>query len=281
MREVAVVTSSCACIPDEFAREHHIHVVPFTLIIGNRTFRDGIDITTGEFYGALERDYSTVSTSAPSVGDYLEVFRTLESRGSCSSVVCITIASGISTSYAAARNAATKIDSMKIEVVDSQTAATGQAWVAMEAARIAERGGDLAAVIGGVRKVSSRVKVLGAVETLDYLKRSGRVNAVSAFAADRLNIKPVFLFQHGEARPLAKTRSKRRAFEKIARVAADTYREFGPLHLSVFHATALQEALELDSILKGEVECSESFLAEFTPVMGKHTGPGLVGAGFF
>lgn len=279
MLDTAIVTCSSACIPEEFVEEYGIHVVPLTLVIGDRVYRDGIDITRYEFYEALKKDYSMVSTSAPSVGDYLKVFHEID--GKCGSVLCVTMASDISTSFAAAVNAAAKVDSMPVRVFDSGTAATGQASVAMGAARLAKEGADLASALECARKVSDRVKVLGAIETLDYLKQSGRVNSISAFAAGKLNIKPVFIFEHGEVRPLAKTRSKRRAFEKIARVAEKTFNETGPLHLAVFHAMAEEEAKRLESLIKESAECRESFIAEFTPVMGKHTGPGLVGASFY
>jgi len=273
-----VVTCSSACVPTTFAQEYEMVIVPLTLIIGDRIYRDGVDITGSDFYAALKQNYNSVSTSAPSVGDYLRAFSGMKDR--FEKVVCVTLAKGISLCNAAATRAGELSREIEVEVFDSETAATGQALVAMEAARLAREGLELKEVLEGAKEVAQKVKVLGALDTLNYLKMSGRVNSLSAITAEMLNIKPVFVFERGEAKLLAKTISKRRALERIAQEARDRFEKSGPIRLAVFHAMAYEEAEMLEKIIKENAECIDSFIAEFTPVMGKHTGPGLVGASF-
>ncbi|MBN2168884.1 MAG: DegV family protein [Actinobacteria bacterium] len=279
MKPVSIVTSSTACIPARFAKEYDIGIVPFMLIIGDKSYRDDIDITTEKFYEALEEDHSRISTSAPSIGSLLEIFEK-KLEGS-EQVLCITIASGMSGEFNAASSAVEKMGTDRVTLFDSRTAATGQAQIVLEAARAARRGENLETVLGAAEEIAEKIKVYGVIESLEYLKRSGRVSAISALAADTLNIKPIFQFTDGEAKPVAKPRSKRKALERVVREAVETFQENGPLNLAVFHVLAEDEARFLDEKIRTETECESSFIAHFTPVMGKHTGPGLVGASFY
>lgn len=279
MSKVSVVTGSTACIPKGFVAEYGISVIPFYLIIGDDSYRDGIDITTEAFYKALEANHSNVSTSTASIGSYMEMFEDLLKKSE--DVLCVTLAAEMSGEYNTAASAAEKLGTGRVKILDSRTAATGQGQVAMEAAKAAKRGDDISAVLSLAEEVAGKVKVYAMIESFEYLKRSGRVSAASAFAADTLNIKPIFQFTEGEAKPVAKPRSKKRALERVVKIAAETYKKRGPLDLAVFHVMAEDEALFLEERIRLVAECKSSFIAHFTPVMGKHTGPGLVGASFF
>lgn len=279
MSEVSVVTGSTACIPKEFAEEYRIGIIPFCLIIGDDSYRDGIDITTEAFYKALEANHSSVSTSTASIGYYIDMFEDLLDQSE--HVLYVTLAAEMSGDYNTAAGAAEKLGTDRIKIFDSRTAATGQGQVAMEAAKAAKRGGNINAVLSIAEEVAGKVKVYAMIESFEYLKRSGRVSAASAFAANTLNIKPVFQFTRGEAKPVAKPRSKKRALERVIKLAAETCKKSGPLELAVFHVMAEDEALFLEERIRIAADCKSSFIAHFTPVMGKHTGPGLVGASFF
>ncbi|MDD5747447.1 MAG: DegV family protein [Actinomycetota bacterium] len=279
MQKVGIITCSGGCIPQSFVEEYAIEVIPLTLIVNENVYRDGLDISKDEVYSALKRDFSSVSTSAPSVGEYAQAYRKMLER--FSKVLCITMSKELSLSFSSAVKAAEMEKSAQVEVLDSETATTGQGLVAMHAARVAKEGADLPEVRKEAENVSQKVMVLGVLDTLSYLKKSGRAKSISALTAEMLNIKPVLIVEHGDVHLFAKTISRQRGFERVMKSIREYYEKNGPIHLGVFHAMAREEADKLEERIRKEVECIDPFMGEFTPVLGKHTGPGIVGASFY
>jgi DegV family protein with EDD domain len=272
---VAVVTDSAANVPGDVARDLGIGVVPIHLRFGSEDFLDGIDMVGGDFYEQLVAANRVASSSAPSPGEFLEVF---EATGG-EDIVCVTVASAVSVTHHEAVLAAERYEG-RVEVVDSHSATMGEGFVAIEAARAARAGSSLEEVAARAREVASRARVFGAIETFEFLKRSGRVNKLQAYAATMLDIKPVFQLREGEIGPVARPRTRSRA---LARVVEETVRAAGdrPLHLAAFHARAEPDAKELVRRIEAETNTVESFVVEATPVIGAHVGPGLVGTAFF
>jgi DegV family protein with EDD domain len=272
---VAVVTDSAANLPDELARELGIEVVPMYLKFGERVYRDGVDLTPADFYERLVQDDEPASTSVPSPGDYLEAYR----RAGQDEIVCVTVASSMSSSSQQATFAAERFAG-RVVVVDSMTASMAEGFVAEEAARAAVSGGSIEAVAMRAREVAHRTRLLATVGTFEFLRRSGRVNKLQAYAATMLDIKPVFGFKDGEIAAVARTRTRRRA---VDRILEDTVAEAGdrPLHLAVIHAAAEDEAGDLLDRLADRTHVVEGLIAAVTPVIGAHTGPGLLGTTFY
>jgi DegV family protein with EDD domain len=206
---VAVVADSAANLPGDLARELGIEVVPMYLKFGDRVYRDGIDLTPADFYERLARDGEPASTSVPSPGDYLEAFERTGQR----EIVCITVASSMSSSRQQASFAAERFDG-RVEVVDSMTASMAEGFVVAEAARTAADRGSMEAVADRARAIAARTRLLATVGTFEFLKRSGRVTTLQAYAATVLDIKPVFGFREGEIAPVARTRTRRRAIRQ-------------------------------------------------------------------
>lgn len=279
VQRVKVVACSTACIPEELTGELDIAVIPMSLIIDGQVYRDGIDITGESFYGSRMYENPDISTSAPSAGAYQEAFESF--AGLYGSVLCITMSTALSASYSAATAAAERSGAMAVRVVDSGTAASGLCQVVLAAARASLEGRGLDEVAARARAVAESVRLFATVETLEYLRKSGRVSGAAAAAAGALNIKPVLRMEDGELRPFAKALSKRRAVDRIVREAREESARAGPLHLAVFHAAVPEEALALKERLEAEVDHLESLLTYFTPVLGWATGPGFVGASFY
>lgn len=276
---VGIVADSAANLPAEVVERHGITIVPMILKFGEKVSLDGVDLNPTEFYQALVSEQVPVSTSAPSIGDFRSGFEdTLTRHGS---LVCVTVASFVSASHDAAVAAAREVDPERIVVVDSKSASLGEGFPALEAARAADAGADLEEVAARAREVASRSAFVATINTFEFLKRSGRVNALMAYAATALNIKPVFAFRGGKVEQLGRPRTRRRAIERIiaeARAAATG----GPLHLGVAHADCAGDAAELAGMLAREVPHEgEIILTEFTPLMGAHTGPGLLGVAYW
>jgi fatty acid kinase fatty acid binding subunit len=273
---VAVVADSACNLPGNLAREHAITIVPMYVSIGGETFRDGVDVTAEHVYELLVRQARPVTTSTPSPGDYLQAFRASGGQD----IVCVTVASSMSSSHQQATSAAGEFEG-RVIVVDSQTASMAEGFVALAAARAArEAGATAASVAARARAVADRARLIATIGTFEFLKRSGRVSALQAFAAAMLDVKPVFEFRRGEAVPLARTRTRRRALDRIA---AETLRAVGdrPLHLAVIHAGVEAEAEALAARIETSANVVERLVVPATPVVGAHTGPGLIGTASF
>jgi DegV family protein with EDD domain len=270
--KTAVVTDSAANLPPEMAAEHGISVVPMYLKFGESVYQDGVDLPRNEFYAKLEREEVPVSTAAPSVGDYREVFeRALEHA---EGVVCVTVASFVSVSFDSARVAANELGG-RVKVVDSKSASMGEGWAALEAARLAATDAGLDEVAARTEDVAARTQLAATINTFEFLRRSGRVHALLAYAGTALNIKPVFALRGGKIEQLGRPRSRARAIERIL----DETRPLaarGPLRCAVAHAAVPEEAEALLARITGELDCDETLLTEFTPLMGAHTGPGVL-----
>ena len=245
------------------------------LKFGEAVYRDGVDLTPADFYQRLVRDDQPASTSVPSPGDFLEAYR----RAGQEEIVCVTVASSMSSSSQQAAFASERF-SGRVEVVDSMTASMAEGFVAEEAARAAASGGTIEVVAARAREVAGRTRLLATVGTFEFLQRSGRVNKLQAYAATMLDIKPVFGFKNGEIAAVARTRTRRRA---VDRILEDTVAEAvdRPVHLAVIHAAAEQEARDLLDRVAERTHVIERVIAAVTPVIGAHTGPGLLGTAFY
>lgn len=286
MDRIAIVTDSSAGLPAELAREWGISVVPQLLIIGGDTLRDGLDITPGELYQRLRAEKRIPTTSAPSIGDFLRVYATLGQEAD--GIVSIHPPPSLTATYTAALAASRLVDGVEIRVIDSGAAAMAQGFVALEAARAAaaaQARGDPApaameAVAARVAEVAARVSLMAAIDTLEYLHRGGRIGGAAALLGSALRLKPILTIAGGRAEVIAKPRTKAKATQFMLRQMAaqvDSRR----LHAAVLHADAAEEAEALRQRIAGRFDCAELYVTEFTPVMGAHTGPGLLGVAFF
>ena len=274
---IAVVTDSASNLPRELAESHGIDLVPMILKFGERALLDGIDIPPGQFYKALVEENVPVSTSGPSAGDFRVAFE--KALSGAVGVVCVNVASFVSATYGTAVLAAKDFGG-RVRVVDSRSASLGEGFIALEAARAGESGADLDAVVAHAEAVVDRMTFVATINTFEFLRRSGRVNALLAYAGTALNIKPVFAFRHGKIEQLGRPRTRARAIDRLVEEvrAASTQ---GPLHLGVAHADCEEEANELLERLKAEIPHVETLITPFTPLMGAHTGPGVLGTAFF
>ena len=204
---VKVVTDSTADLPDSLVRELGLEVVPLNVHFGTTVYRDGIDLDVDEFFRRLVSSPQVPTTSQPSVGDFVDVYRRLGEDASA--IVSV----HLSTKLSGTINAATQaIDSEElpcpVTVVDSRSASIGTGLVAVAAARAAQAGDSLEKVVQAAYKVASSLRVLITMDTLEYLQKGGRIGKVSAFLGTLLRIKPILMCQDGELHPLDDRRSE-------------------------------------------------------------------------
>lgn len=274
---VSVVTDSAANLPADLAAELGIRVVPLHLTMGDRVFRDGVDIVMQQFYEQLKEGEDVATTSAPSPGDFLEAFRDVPAADD---IVCVTVAAAVSATNQSAHTAAAELPGRRIEIVDSTNATMAEGFVALEAARVARDGGSVEDVVRRAEHVAQRTSIVATIDTFEFLRRSGRVRRAQAYAATMLSIKPVFRFRFGDAEDFARPRTRGKALDRIVRTTVEESAG-RPLHVAAFHALAEADAKELVRRIEAEADVAESYVVEATPVVGAHTGPGLVGTAFF
>ncbi len=281
-KRVAIVTDSTACVPRELVEKYDIRVVPINVIFEDRVYRDGVDMTPDEVYSLLRGAQKLPTTSSPPPGLYLEAYR--EASKEADGIVSISVSSGLSSiyesSWQAKELAKEELPGVAIEVIDCRTAAGGQAFVVLEAARAAASGLSLAEVAEVAKNMMAKVNVIVVLDTLYYLAKGGRVPKAAAWAGSLLEIKPIIEVK-GEAKLVAGARTKPRGVERLLKIMRERVGTGHPLHVIVMHADAAHEAEKLKERVGSGFDCAELLTAEFTPVMGVHTGPGLLGLAFY
>lgn len=277
--KVALITESQTCIPQGLIDRFGIRILPFILVMDDVEFRDGVDISPAEFYRLLPcMNGTVVRTASISPGAYLAAFR--EAARDAESILTITISNKMSVSYQSAVLAAREFDGAPVKVLDSRTAASAQGLAVLETAKLIESGADLDAAYAMASEAARRVELYAYIDTFEYLKRSGHVRAIQALAATAFSIKPVFRFKEGDAQLVAKKRNVQKAKREIVERAEEVYKREGPLNVMLFHANDMANCNELAAMLQARVATQCMLVSEFTPVMGAHTGPGVVGAAF-
>lgn len=284
MRKVAVITDSTCCLPTELVKKYDIRLVPIYVVYKGKSYRDGVDMTPGEVYKIMRRKKDLPTTSTPSAGDFLNAYR--EASQKAESVVCITLTSLQSKTFEAAvvakEQAKEAIPNTTIEVIDSRAAAGALGFMVLEAARAAHQGAELSQVVNVAHDMRGKVRLLAMVDTLYYLARTGRIGRAAAWAGSILDMKPVL--EHtpevGETTPVARPRTKTKAVELMLKLMAERVGNH-KVHVIVHHADELEDGEKLKTRIGSTFKCADLYLTEFTPGMGVHAGPGILGIAFY
>jgi len=283
MKTAAIVTDTTACVPAPKVAEYGIELVPVPLLVNGKMYRDGLDITPEQFYTLLRETKKPITTSASSPEPYLEAFQRASQQSE--NIICFTEPAKFSAMFNSAtvakQTAATVMPGVHIEIIEGTTAAAGQGLVVLAAARAAAAGKTAEEVKTIAANVDSKVSLYAALDTLQYLAKSGRVPQAAAMVNSILSIKPIFTLNHADAHTIALPRTMKSALDRIYNLVADTAKGGMPLHVAVMHANAMDNAVILRDRITAQFKCREIYITEFTPVMGVHTGPGLVGAAFY
>ena len=281
---VRVVVDSTSSLTAEHIGDLPIDVVPLQLTVNGRSYLDGVDLSPEEFYRQIADDDVPAQTAAPTPASFLDAFQHAFAAGR--DVLCITTSSKLSVTCAVAADALESarraFPDRRGVVLDSATAGGAEALVALAGARLAAAGGTFEEVERLTRHVAGRVYFIGVLESLRRLQRGGRVPRAAAWAVSLLNIKPILGIWPGEGsvRMVARPRTRNRAVQKMLNVMEQ---EAGgkPVRVVVMHAAAPEEAKDLRRQIAERFDCVEALSAPFTPVIGAHTGTGLLGVAFY
>lgn len=270
---VRVVTDSAAALPQDVAAEHAIAVVPLGLTIGGLPVQEAaLDLEE-----LIARFDEGVQTSGPAPGDFAKA---VEEAQTGAGVVVITLARDLSSTYRSAVVGSQEADG-PVEVVDSRTAAGAEGLVALAAARAAAAGQSLAEVVRVAERTRAAVRLVGALNNLEYLVKGGHIPAAAGWAAQRLNVQPVIELGDGKVRPHRPAFSREAALERLLDYWRRTVVPGAPLHLVAMHSLGTADAEALLEAVRAEVTPATSFLSGFGTSLVAHTGPGLVGLAWY
>lgn len=272
--EIAIVTDSTCDVPPELVKEYGITIVPLYLLWGREQLVDGQDIDTATFYTRLPEDPDHPSTSQPTPTDFIQVLQNIPARD----VVVITLSKMLSGTYASARQAEQEVGK-RCHVVDSRSLSMGLGWQVLAAARAREQGLGIEGMIAAAERVRQRSSLLLTVDTLEYLRRGGRIGAVAKFLGSVVQLKPLLAVNHetGVLEPVERVRTRKRA---LGRLLEETFKRVDPgkpTRVAIIHGAAAEDAQALLQEVEKICEPREVIASVITPVLGVHGGPGVVG----
>jgi DegV family protein with EDD domain len=269
---VKIVTDSVADLPPEVVEELGITVIPLVLRFGAETYRDGIDLTPDQFYQKLKTSRAFPATSVPPPDAYAEAYDKLAEEADA--IVVVAVSARLSATHEVALQAVGHMKKKcRVEVIDSETATMAEGFIAMKAAQAARDGAKLGEVIKVVKENIPRADFLAAFDTLEYLRRGGRIGRAQALLGSMLKVNPLITLKDGLVEAAGRTRSRARAIDRLYDFAAG-YSHIEELSVGDTACPADAEALceRLGAIFPKE----RIYRSKMTPVIGAHTGPGLL-----
>jgi DegV family protein with EDD domain len=283
MPKVAVVTDSACSLPENLLAEFNIHTVAYYIHRGREVLRDLVTIKRDEFISWLPTASSLPKTASPGPGDYFEMYRSLVENG-VHEIISIHMTSRGSGAYQAATVAQSMLaesnPDVKIEVVDTQNVSLCQGWIALEAARAALDGASLDAIRSQVAGMIPVTRMVQTADTLKYLYMGGRIGLAKRLVGSLLNIKPIIGMKDGVIVALGQARSRLGAYREMAEMVSDAVGQ-GRAKVAYVHAGAQDEAQKIRQLVEDKVDVVESFIAELSPALAVHTGPGTAGLCYY
>jgi DegV family protein with EDD domain len=273
MPGVRVVTDSACDLSDELLAELGIGLVPLRIRFGSEELMDRTELSTKEFWSRCESFAGLPETSAPSPGQFQSAFEAMAADGA-DGVVCVNLSSKMSATIEAARQAARALEgSFEVRVVDSLSVTLGEGLVTLEAAQRASRGAGLDEVTEAAERIVGQLKVYGAIDTLENLKRGGRIGGAQALLGSLLSIKPVIQVVQG----VVEEESKQRTRSRSLRYLADKVLAAGPIARLAAVGADAPDMNDFLAMLDGVHPTEKLLVADMGPVIGTHAGPGTVG----
>lgn len=274
---IKIVSDSTNYLSSNETKKHDIRIVPLNVHFGEeQVFQEGVTLHNDQFYEMLAEAPELPTTSQPSPGQFYEVFSELAQAGH--DILCIVISSKLSGTYQSALDAKHMLPDANIVVIDSLSAASPLGLMVITAAEMAAEGHTMDQIVARVEQMRRDMRVYFVVDTLEYLQKGGRIGAASAFLGTLLKVKPILMLDEGVIKPLDKVRSKRKATQRLLCELESHVSPDQPVQAIAMHAQVPDEAIELESEIRRRFNCQRAIFGEIGPVIGTHTGPGLLGA---
>jgi DegV family protein with EDD domain len=272
---VKIVTDSTSDLTQEITSKLDITVVPLYVHFDNEVYRDGVDLTTEAFYKKLSENKTLPTTSAPSPGNFIEVWDRLSIE--TDEILMLTISSKLSATYQAAIEAKElRKSKARLEVIDSRSAVIGLGLITISAAKAAKAGAGIDEVIKVVHNSMQRVDMRLAFDTLEYLKRGGRIGSAQAFLGSKLKLNPILTIKDGSTEAVTRVRSRAKAIDYLC----DFVSSFSNIEeMAIEHATTPDEAESLAQRLNAVFPFEDIHRMRVSPVIGTHVGPHVISVG--
>jgi len=269
---VKIVTDSVADLPSQVVKELDITIIPILIRWGEELYRDGIDLTSEQFYERLKRSKIPPTTSVPSPGTFAQAYDKLAEE--TNEIVAIIVTSRLSGTYnVALQSVGLMKRKCRVEVIDSKCGAMAEGFIVMKAAKAAQVGASLDEVIEVVRRNIPRADFLATFDTLEYLKRGGRIGKAQAFLGSILRVHPLITLRDGVIEPAGRTRSRAKAIDRLCEFAM-SYSHIE--EIAIEEATTPDEAERIAERLGAKFPKERIYRSKPSPVIGAHTGPGFL-----
>ena len=271
---VRIVTDSSCDLTDEEVAAHGIEVVPLSIRFGSEEYEDRTELSLEAFYEKLSSSAELPETAAPAPGKFEAAFRRQAAAGA-DAVVCINLSAGLSATMQSARNAATALQSeLPVHVLDSRSLTSGLGTQVLLAAEAAANGASADEVVALVEDLVRRTHVIGALDTLENLKKGGRIGGAKALLGSVLALKPILDISSGEVEEAGRARTRRKALETLCERVV----EHGPItHVRVSHGLAPDADVMVDLLVAAGIERDSIRVGHIGPVIGTHGGPRVMG----
>jgi DegV family protein with EDD domain len=270
---VRIVTDSTSDLPPALCERLGIAVVPLNVHVGERVYRDGVDLDAEQFFQILAARSDIPRTSQPSPALFAETYRQLTADGSA--VVSIHISSKLSGTVRSALLARDGLpEPEQVTVIDSLSASLGLGLLVLEAAEQARAGASRETIVSWIERRIPMVRIMFVVDTLEYLQRGGRIGRASAFLGSLLSIRPILKLEEGEVQPVERVRTRARALDRLAEFV-ETFPRID--RLAILHGGAPGEAAALLDRIGARCPAERVLVGRYGPVIGAHAGPGGIG----
>lgn len=277
---IRIVTDTMSHLPAEVTQKYNIRLVPVYVIFNGRPYREGIDISHEEFYRRLTETDILPTTTQPSPGDFQRVYEALATEGA--DIISIHPPETLSGTINSARQAAQMVEGVRITVVEVPWVATAEGFIVLEAARAIQAGASYTKILKHINGLIPRQNLIFAVDTLEYLRKGGRIGGAQALLGSLLRVKPILYLKDGRVEPLDRVRTWSRVPDRLLGLMSDMLGpDEGPVHVGVLHARNRDDAAALEEEIRRQFDVAELYTHEIGPVVGTHTGPGALGLAFY
>jgi EDD domain protein, DegV family len=275
----AIVLDSTADFPDAAEHFPNWRVVPLYVNFGTDSFRDGVELTSEQFYERLRTSTQTPTTSQPTPADFLACYTELAGY---ERILSLHLAANLSGTFQSAGIAAAELGDGRVRTIDTETASAGITLLALAIQRRLERGTTDEEVDELVARYTKEHGMLFTVDTLEFLARGGRIGRAKAFAGELLHVKPILAIRHGEVIPVKRVRGARKAFQEFVDALKSETKDEPGLRVGIAHATAPERAVELTKMVRDlRPQATIDIETSLGAVLGTHAGPGTVGFFWF
>ncbi|WP_141432906.1 DegV family protein [Bacillus sp. 03113] len=275
--KTAIVTDSTAYIPVQIREQFNIHIIPLSVIFGDESFKEEVEISSAQFYQDV-KNKELPKTSQPSTGDFIALYEELSKE--YDAVISIHLSSAISGTFQGAVTAGSMVENIKVYPFDSEISCMVQGFLVIEAAELANAGKSPEEIIHRLEEMRQTNEAYFMVDDLSHLQRGGRLSGAQAFIGSLLQVKPLLRFTNQTIVPFEKIRTRKKAMRRIVELLTEGVKDGSSYKATIIHANREEEAVNWKNELESQFSNVEFDISYFGPVIGTHLGEGSMGIGW-